>query len=146
MLPSIHCCVLSHCASVEVTMWFYFFVRILPLFKMLLTAWRLDVQPRDAICWLRPHRSTGPLGGLQPRPYLPKAPSPNPVPRRFGSPAMSLGGDTQTPPLHSGVNPTWSSGILLRFLTSVLTRDTGLWLSFLMVRLFGFGIETVLVS
>lgn len=86
-----------HTASVEVTTWFYFFVRILPPFKMLLTAWRLDVQPRDAICWLRPHRSTEPLEGLQPRPYLPKAPSPNTVPLRFGSPALNLGGDTQTP-------------------------------------------------
>lgn len=83
--------------SVEVTTWFYFFVRILPRFKLLLTAWRLYVQPWDAICWLHPHRSTEPLEGLQPHPCLPKAPSPDTVPLRFGSPAMNLGGDTQTP-------------------------------------------------
>ena len=94
----------------QVTTQFYFFVHMLPLF----TASHSLVAGRPASgCHLLLASSQGKVGsrntetlaGLNPRTYLPTAPSPNTIPLRFGSPGVNRGGDTQAP-LHAGLDPT----------------------------------------
>lgn len=78
--------------------------------------------------------------------YLPEAPAPNTVSLQGWVSVYVRAGDTYTPCV-LGINPAcsfWCSAEVS--FTSVFTRDTGLWFSFLVLSLFGFGIEAALTS